>query len=98
MIDGLGIDAVVADVVIVGDRIVFVGDAIFSEEELVERVTRRIDASGQAVDARVYRSAFARRPARDAGNGKFSRDGCNHNYFGPGRFESGGRTIVGLDE
>ena len=49
VIDGLGIDAVVADVVIVGDRIVFVGEESFSEEELATRVTRRIDASGQAV-------------------------------------------------
>ena len=49
VIDGLGIEAAVSDVVIVGDRIVFVGEENFSEEELAERVTRRIDASGQAV-------------------------------------------------
>ena len=49
VIDGLGLDTVVADVVIVADRIVFVGEESFTEEGLAARVTRRIDASGQAV-------------------------------------------------
>ncbi len=49
VIDGLGVDAKVTDVAVVGDKIVFVGEVDFSEEELAERVTRHIDASGKAV-------------------------------------------------
>ncbi|HEX5764615.1 MAG TPA: amidohydrolase family protein [Woeseiaceae bacterium] len=47
--DGLGGDPVQADVVIVGDSIVFVGDAAFSEEDLARRVATRIDAAGRVV-------------------------------------------------
>jgi len=49
VLDGLGNDAVIADVVVVGDRIVFVGDAEFSAEDVESRVGRRIDASGKTV-------------------------------------------------
>jgi N-acyl-D-aspartate/D-glutamate deacylase len=47
--DGLGSGGVRADVVIVGDRIVFVGDAAFSAFDLERRVRQRIDAGGRAV-------------------------------------------------
>ena len=49
VLDGLGNDAVAADVVVVGDRIVFVGDAAFTAEDLTERVARRINAAGKVV-------------------------------------------------
>jgi len=49
ILDGLGNDAVDGDVVIVGDQIVFVGDAQFSAEDFASRVVRRIDASGKVV-------------------------------------------------
>ena len=49
VLDGLGSDPVQADLVIVGDSIVFVGDADFSEEDLAQRVARRIDAAGKVV-------------------------------------------------
>lgn len=49
VLDGLGNEAVIADVVVVGDRIVFVGDAGFSAEDIETRVAKRIDASGKTV-------------------------------------------------
>ncbi len=49
VLDGLGADAVAADVVVVGDKIVFVGDAAFTEDDLSTRVNRRIDAAGRVV-------------------------------------------------
>ena len=49
VLDGLGNDAVLADVVVVGDKIVFVGDAEFSAEEIEIRVAKRIDATGKTV-------------------------------------------------
>jgi N-acyl-D-aspartate/D-glutamate deacylase len=49
VLDGLGNAAVVSDVVVVGDKIVFVGDATFTDQDLDERVVRRIDASGKVV-------------------------------------------------
>jgi len=49
VLDGLGGEAVVADVVVVGDVIVFVGAASFSEDDLESRVVRRIDAAGKTV-------------------------------------------------
>lgn len=49
VVDGLGNEPVVADVVVVDDAIVFVGDARFSDAELSTRVKRRIDASGRVV-------------------------------------------------
>ena len=49
VLDGLGTEAVQGDVAIVGDRIVFVGDAAFSEADLRERVRRRIDAARRYV-------------------------------------------------
>lgn len=49
VLDGLGNDAVIADVVIVGDKIVFVGDAEFSAEDLELRIAKRIDATGKTV-------------------------------------------------
>ena len=49
VLDGLGSEAVAGDVVIVGDRIVFVGDAAFDEADIRERVRRRIDAAGRTV-------------------------------------------------
>jgi N-acyl-D-aspartate/D-glutamate deacylase len=49
VLDGLGNGSEVSDVVIVGDTIVFVGDATFSEEELNGRIRTRIDADGKSV-------------------------------------------------
>lgn len=49
VLDGLGNAAVDADVVIAGDRIVFVGDAGFSVKDLESRVARRINATGKIV-------------------------------------------------
>lgn len=49
VLDGLGNPAVVADIVVVGDRIVFVGESEFTAEDLALRVNRRIDASGKHV-------------------------------------------------
>ena len=49
VLDGLGNGAEVSDVVIVGDTIVFVGDATFSEEDLDRRIRTRIDAGGKSV-------------------------------------------------
>lgn len=49
VLDGLGTDAVRADVAIVDDRIVFVGEAAFSRADLRERVRRRVDAAGRYV-------------------------------------------------
>jgi N-acyl-D-aspartate/D-glutamate deacylase len=48
VLDGLGNDAIDADVVIVDDRIVFVGDTRFTEDDIA-RVARRIDAEGRIV-------------------------------------------------
>ena len=47
--DGLGNSPVAGDVVIVGDTIVFVGDAKFNEDDLSRRVRTRIDASAKSV-------------------------------------------------
>lgn len=49
VLDGLGHAPVRADVVIVDDRIVFVGVAAFSRSDLAERVRLRIDATGRTV-------------------------------------------------
>jgi N-acyl-D-aspartate/D-glutamate deacylase len=49
VLDGLGSDAFAADVAVIGDRIVFVGDADFSATDLANRVVTRIDASGKVV-------------------------------------------------
>ncbi|MGH8167050.1 MAG: N-acyl-D-amino-acid deacylase family protein [Woeseiaceae bacterium] len=49
VLDGLGNDPVSADVVIVDDTIVFVGDATFTAQELDRRVKTRIDATGMTV-------------------------------------------------
>jgi N-acyl-D-aspartate/D-glutamate deacylase len=49
VLDGLGNAAVAADVVIVGNQVIFVGDANFSDDELANRVARRIDAHGKVV-------------------------------------------------
>jgi len=47
--DGLGNEPVTADVVIVGDTIVFVGETAFTDEELEGRIKTRIDAGGKSV-------------------------------------------------
>jgi N-acyl-D-aspartate/D-glutamate deacylase len=47
--DGLGNEPVSADVVIVDDTIVFIGDAAFTDQELEERIATRIDAGGKSV-------------------------------------------------
>jgi N-acyl-D-aspartate/D-glutamate deacylase len=47
--DGLGNIPVTGDVVIVGDTIVFVGDAKFSDEDLKRRIRTRIDAGMKSV-------------------------------------------------
>lgn len=49
VLDGSGAPAVAADVAVVGDEIVFVGEHGFSDVELRERVRRRVDASGSVV-------------------------------------------------
>jgi len=49
VLDGLGTDAITADVVVVGDKIVFVGDAEFSAEDIESRIRKRIDATGKTV-------------------------------------------------
>ena len=49
VLDGLGSDAVEADVVVVGDRIVFVGETAFTEEDRSSRIQRTIDANGRIV-------------------------------------------------
>jgi N-acyl-D-aspartate/D-glutamate deacylase len=49
VLDGLGNEAIIADVVVVGDRIVFVGDAEFSVADFDTRIGKRIDASGLTV-------------------------------------------------
>lgn len=49
VVDGSGSAPRAADVVVVDDRIVFVGEAQFSEAALGERVKRRIDADGRVV-------------------------------------------------
>lgn len=47
VIDGSGTAAVAADVVVVGDTIVFVGDAAFAAKD--PRIVRRIDAGGRVL-------------------------------------------------
>jgi len=49
VLDGLGGDARSADVVVVGDKIVFVGDAEFTDNDLDTRVKKTIDANGRIV-------------------------------------------------
>ena len=49
VLDGLGNGAVTADVVVVGDSIVFVGDAAFTDDDLNTRVGRHINAAGKIV-------------------------------------------------
>jgi N-acyl-D-aspartate/D-glutamate deacylase len=49
VLDGLGGDAQSADVVVVGDKIVFVGDALFTDSDLETRIKKRIDANGRTV-------------------------------------------------
>ena len=49
VLDGLGNDARSADVVVVGSKIVFVGDAQFNAADLNLRVAKRIDANGRVV-------------------------------------------------
>ena len=48
VLDGLGGEAVAADVVVVGDEIVFVGDAAFTDDDR-QRIVRSIDAAGRVV-------------------------------------------------
>ena len=49
VVDGLGNPAVRADVVVVGDRIVFVGQTEFSEQDRRERIVHTIDVNGRLV-------------------------------------------------
>jgi len=49
VLDGLGNEAVAADVAVADGRIVFVGDAQFTDADLDARVKRRIDAFGRIV-------------------------------------------------
>ena len=49
VLDGMGNEATAADIAVVGDRIVFVGEAGFSDDDLVYRVRKRIDATGKTV-------------------------------------------------
>jgi N-acyl-D-aspartate/D-glutamate deacylase len=49
VLDGLGNDAVDADVVVVGDRIAFIGETGFTAEDRASRIVRTIDAAGRIV-------------------------------------------------
>ncbi len=49
VLDGLGNEAVDADVVVVGDRIVFIGETGFTLDDFGTRVVRRVDAAGRIV-------------------------------------------------
>jgi N-acyl-D-amino-acid deacylase len=49
VLDGLGNVAIEADVVVVGDQIVFVGEAAFSAADRENRINRIIDAAGRTV-------------------------------------------------
>jgi len=49
LLDGRGGGPVSADLVIVDDEIVFMGDSAFSDEDLDSRVSQRIDAAGRIV-------------------------------------------------
>jgi N-acyl-D-amino-acid deacylase len=49
VIDGSGAEPVSADVVIVGDTIVFVGDASFTDDDRNVRIAKTIDADGRVV-------------------------------------------------
>ncbi len=49
IVDGLGGAARDGDIAVVGDSIVFVGDADLSESERNDRIVRRIDAAGKVV-------------------------------------------------
>ncbi len=49
ILDGLGNAAFAGDVVVVGDSIVFVGDARFTSRDFESRVKRRVDAAGRIV-------------------------------------------------
>lgn len=49
VLDGLGSEPVAADVVVVGDTVVFIGNAGFAPAELEQRVRLRIDAAGRIV-------------------------------------------------
>ena len=49
VLDGLGNEAIKADVVIVDDSIVFVGETRFSKQDLRSRITRTIDAKGRVI-------------------------------------------------
>jgi len=49
VLDGLGGAAKAADVVVVGEKIVFVGDAQFTAEDLGSRIKKRIDANDRIV-------------------------------------------------
>jgi len=49
VLDGLGNEAVNADVVVVDDTIVFIGETRFSEEDRQSRITSTIDAMGRVV-------------------------------------------------
>lgn len=49
VLDGLGGDAIRTDVVVADGKIVFVGDAAFTEDDLRSRVGKRIDAAGRVV-------------------------------------------------
>ena len=49
VLDGLGSSAISADVVVVDNQIVFVGDALFTDDDVDSRIKRRIDAKGRIV-------------------------------------------------
>ncbi len=49
VIDGLGNEAILADIAIVGDEIVFLGKSEFSPDELTNRVKLVIDAKNQTI-------------------------------------------------
>ena len=49
VLDGLGSEARDADVVVVNGRIVFIGDAQFTEDDLDKRIAKRFDADGRIV-------------------------------------------------
>jgi N-acyl-D-aspartate/D-glutamate deacylase len=49
VLDGLGNEAIDADIVVVDDEIVFVGETAFTEEDRAGRIRRTIDAAGRVV-------------------------------------------------
>ena len=89
VVDGSGSAPRAADVVVVDDQIVFVGEAQFSEAALAERVKRRIDADGRVVAPGFIDLHSHGDPLETPRDGKFPGHGCHDDYARAGRFEPG---------